>query len=253
MIKNIFLSYQKEIVFDDLNIDFAEGKISCLLGPSGTGKSTLLKIIAGIIPGGNAGEIFRGDISVNFTQIAYMAQTDLLQPWFNAWDNALLGHRLRGAVSPALRLAAQELFIKTGLQGAEKKFPDQLSGGMRQRVALVRTFLEDKPIILMDEPFSAVDAITRFQLQALAVELLKNRTVIFVTHDPLEALRLANDIYILSGQPATCMKVIELKSPPLRDLDHPELMAHQADLYRALVGTKEKLPTDSVGNSVINL
>jgi len=167
--------------------------------------------------------------------IAYMAQTDLLLPWFSALDNALLGARLRGSISTALQTKAKKLFVQVGLQGAEKKLPHQLSGGMRQRVALVRTLLEEKSIVLMDEPFSAVDTITRFQLQTLAANLLKKCTVLLVTHDPLEALRLADDIYILSGQPAKLDLILQLENSAPRDISDPVFTEHQVTLFQALM------------------
>jgi len=243
-LNNVFLSYHNEVIFNHLNLTISPGKFTCLLGPSGIGKSTLLKLIAGLIPYNNSSAVFRGHIHCDHKipltkQIAYMAQTDLLQPWFTALDNALLGHRLRGSMSNLLIAQAKKLFIQAGLQGAEKKFPHQLSGGMRQRVALIRTLLEEKSVVLMDEPFSAVDTITRYQLQTLAAELLKNRTVLFVTHDPLEALRLADDIYILSGQPAQLEKILELENPAPRDFNNRELMKHQATLFHALTRAKE--------------
>ncbi len=227
-LNDIFLSYDSEILFNQLNLTLSPGRWTCLLGQSGVGKSTLLKLIAGLIQ-------FQGTIQSSHPtplkeQIAYMAQTDLLQPWFTALDNALLGHKLRGPVSKNTLASAKKLFSDVGLDGALKKFPHQLSGGMRQRVALVRTLLEEKPVVLMDEPFSSVDTLTRFHLQTLSKELLKNRTVLFVTHDPVEAMRLGDDIYILSGQPATLKKIAD-------DLHHPEFIKHQATLVRALMGT----------------
>jgi putative hydroxymethylpyrimidine transport system ATP-binding protein len=238
-LENIFLSYDKEILFDNLNLTLSAGKCTCFLGPSGIGKSTLLKLIAGLISFKNFRGHIRCDNDVAITkQIAYMAQTDLLKPWFNALDNALIGYRLRGSLPKSLIAHTKKLFSLAGLAGAEKKFPFQLSGGMRQRVSLIRTLLEEKPIVLMDEPFSAVDTITRFQLQTLALELLKNRTILLVTHDPLEALRLADDIYILSGKPAKLTRITLHTFAP-RNMHHPEFIKDQAMLFTALSETHE--------------
>jgi len=244
LLENLHLSYQNEIVFKQLNLTISPSKWTCLLGPSGIGKSTLLKLIAGLIPAKISGEFFRGTIRTDNTmpvseQVAYMPQTDLLQPWFTAFDNALIGYRLRGFVPDSILKQAKKLFSLAGLDKALKKYPYQLSGGMRQRVALIRTLLEDKPIVLMDEPFSAVDTITRFQLQTLASELLKNRTVLLVTHDPLEALRLADDIIILSGKPAGIAHTMQLDSPAPRNMDNADVIHYQGLLFDALTKAKE--------------
>ncbi|HSW94016.1 MAG TPA: ABC transporter ATP-binding protein [Gammaproteobacteria bacterium] len=238
-LKNIHLSYRDEIVFDQFNLHISPGKWTCLLGTSGIGKSTLLKLIAGLIPANVSGEIFRGTILSDKSeplhqQIAYLPQTDLLQPWLTAMDNALMGHRLRGSISKNILSQTKKLFLLTGLDGAQKKFPYQLSGGMRQRVALIRTLLEEKSVVLMDEPFSALDTLTRFQLQTLAAELLKHHTVLHVTHDPHEALRLAHEIIILSGKPAMPTHVTSLKSETPREMDNAEVIHHQAILFNAL-------------------
>lgn len=224
------LAYDAHVLFDGLDFTLTAGKLTCLLGPSGIGKTSLLRLIAGLIPPTSFG-IDR--------QIAYMAQSDLLLPWFTALDNVLIGARLRGDFSTDMIARARHLLEKVGLHHAEKKYPRQLSGGMRQRVALVRTLLEEKPIVLMDEPFSAVDAVTRFELQTLAAELLKHRTVLLVTHDPLEALRLADNIYVLSGKPATLELAVQLHTAAPRDLNDQELIRHQGTLFDALVRAKE--------------
>jgi putative hydroxymethylpyrimidine transport system ATP-binding protein len=131
------------------------------------------------------------------------------------------------------------LFSQAGVKNAQYKYPRQLSGGMRQRVALIRTLLEDKPIVLMDEPFASLDTITRFELQNVASNLLKNRTVFLVTHDPLEALRLADDIYILAGQPANLTLFAEFNTTTPRDLTHPDILLNQALLFNALAQAKD--------------
>lgn len=244
-IRNATLKYQGVLIFDHLNLIIPAGKITCLLGPSGVGKTSLLEMIAGlIITKTNAEEFIQGDITDDQgrtlpSHIAYLAQNDSLLPWLNALDNALLGYHLRGNLNPTIIERAQSLFKKLGLAQAQKKYPRHLSGGMRQRVALIRTFLEDTPIILLDEPFSALDAITRFQLQTLTCELLKNKTVFLVTHDPTEALRLADKIEILAGRPARLQNSIELTTSAPRDLDNPEVLAKQAALFRALTAANE--------------
>lgn len=240
-IQEASLAFKDNIIFEHLNLTIKAGQCVCLLGESGVGKSCLLRMIANLITlaSENQSKITCDNSRPITDQIAYMAQTDLLLPWLTAEDNAMLYAKLHGNISKNEKARLNELFQQVGLTGANHKYPHELSGGMRQRVALVRTLIQDKPIILMDEPFSALDAITRFQLQTLAADLIKNHTVLLITHDPLEALRIADEIYILSGRPAQLNLIIKLKSDKPRDLDNPELKNYQATLYDALLRAKE--------------
>lgn len=240
-IRHAFLAYDNVVLFDDFNLTLTAGKCTCLLGPSGIGKSTLLRMIANLITNNTH---FKGEIKTDnelpvSQQISYMAQNDLLMPWLTALDNTLISTRLTGNATDDLTARAKELFEKVGLKGAENKYPRELSGGMRQRVALVRTLLQEKPIVLMDEPFSGLDAITRMQLQILTAHLLKNHTVLLVTHDPIEALCLADEIYIMSGEPAKLSSPFELKTDTPRDMAAPEVIQNQAKLFHALLAAKE--------------
>lgn len=239
IIRNLTLAYGDVVLFDHLNLTLKPGQWTCLLGSSGVGKSTLLRLIANLT---TPNASFQGEITTNSPepladQVSYMAQTDLLLPWLTTLDNILISSRLRGkAVSQS---HAQDLLNQVGLTNAMHKYPHELSGGMRQRAALVRTLIQDKPIVLMDEPFSAVDAITRLELQSLAAKLLVDHTVLLVTHDPIEALRLANEVMILSGQPAELSSVMSLTTAIPRDPADPEFIKHQADLFSALRQAKE--------------
>lgn len=242
-IKNAYLSYDNTHLFENLNLTLCAGKLTCLLGPSGVGKSTLLRMLANLVSNNT---LFHGEITCDnglplTQQTSYMAQTDLLMPWFTAFENTLLSGKLIGKVSSSLRSQAKDLLIKVGLKNDLNKYPHELSGGMQQRVALVRTLLQDKPIILMDEPFSFLDAITRYQLQTLTADLLRNKTVLFITHDPMEALRLADDIYILSGKPAKLNSHLHLTSPTPRDPADPELVKYHANLFHELIKAKETI------------
>lgn len=225
------LDFDGEPLFMDLRLRLEAGRWTCLMGPSGGGKTTLLRLLAGLQPGGR---VTASDGRPVGGRLALMAQTDLLLPWLTAIDNVLLGWRLRGgrrARSLELRERARALLARVGLADRAFALPATLSGGMRQRVALARTLMEDRPIVLMDEPFSALDAITRYRLQDLAAELLAGRTVLHVTHDPLEAARLGQVLLVLGGQPARLAPVPAPGSPPPRAPDGPEI----AGLHKALL------------------
>jgi len=168
-----------------------------------------------------------------------MAQQDRLLPWLSALDNVLLGYRLRGdeAARRKAEPRARALLAEVGLGDRLNDLPRTLSGGMRQRAALARTLCEDRPVILMDEPFAHLDAVTRLDLQDLAVRLLAGRTAVLVTHDPLEALRVAHEVRILQGAPFTVGPAILPPGAAPRDPADPELLALQARLIGELRGS----------------
>lgn len=237
-IRNGHLNYNQHVIFDDLNLEVATSQWVALLGVSGTGKSSLLHFIAGIIETKNiSGTIQCGNSMPITQQISYMAQTDLLLPWLTVLDNTMIGYKLRGTIKPDLKKITEKavfLLTESGLAEVIHLYPSELSGGMRQRVALVRTLMEERPIVLMDEPFSALDTVTSYKLQLLAIRLLQGKTVIFVTHNPTEALRLAHQIYVMSGQPAKIKKIIELETPAPREMNTPEMINLQIKLLQEL-------------------
>jgi putative hydroxymethylpyrimidine transport system ATP-binding protein len=235
------LSYRGRPLFDDLAVTFAAGRWTCLLGPSGVGKSSLLRLIAGLAPPGAKARIKCGDGAPIGGRLAYMAQQDLLLPWLSALGNVMLGPRLRNERrhSPEITDRARSLLARVGLAGKERRRPAELSGGERQRVALARTLMEDRPVVLMDEPFSSLDAVTRYRLQALAAELLVGRTLVLVTHDPLEALRLGHRIHVMSGRPARLDEPLEPAGEPPRDLREGKLLHLQGELMSRLVAASE--------------
>jgi putative hydroxymethylpyrimidine transport system ATP-binding protein len=240
-LKNISFSYKNNLLFDNLNLTLNPGKITCLLGPSGVGKSSLLRLLARLVPASSE-EHFTGTIHCDPYNVAYMAQNDLLLPWLSAFDNAVLITELNhfsGKEKKSLLKQANQLFERMGLMDCKHQLPKQLSGGMRQRVAFARTLLANKSMVVMDEPFSGLDAITRLEMQTLAAELLKNKTVLLVTHDLFEALRLGQEIYILTGKPAQLTYHLTLPSTIPRDLADPEVIHHQATLFHALACPKE--------------
>jgi putative hydroxymethylpyrimidine transport system ATP-binding protein len=222
-------------VFRDLAIDLPAGRWTCLLGPSGIGKTTLLRLIAGLLPTEPPTRIEADDGLGLAGRVAYLAQQDMLLPWLSVLDNVLLGRRLRRepVTGPGLE-RARRILAEVGLGANLADRPATLSGGMRQRAALARTLMEDRPLVLMDEPFSALDAITRLRLQELAATLLAGRTVLLVTHDPLEALRLGHQVLVMSGTPVAMTPALMPGGVPPRAVDSPELLGLQAELLRRL-------------------
>jgi NitT/TauT family transport system ATP-binding protein len=185
-----------------------------LLGPSGCGKSTLLLMIAGLLEP-TSGSITVGsgsEPSQRLRHCALMPQQDLLLPWRTALDNACLALENRGASRSAARAKAQPLFERFGLASFEQKYPSQLSGGMRQRVSFLRTLMADKDVFLLDEPFGALDAISRAEMQAWLLTAMTEvpKTVVLVTHDVEEALLLGNTVVVFSGRPARIADVIDV-------------------------------------------
>ncbi|MEM7209993.1 MAG: ABC transporter ATP-binding protein [Pseudomonadota bacterium] len=224
-----------EVLFDQLELNIPAKQWTCLLGASGVGKSTILKLIGGLPTGGQ----FDGSIEFKCAlpnggssapRIAYMAQSDLLLPWLSVRENVLIGSRLRG--DDANKSLADQLIAKVGLQAHGNKRPHQLSGGMRQRVALARTLMEDTPLVLLDEPFSALDARTRFEMQALAFDVLAEKTVLLVTHDVSEAVRLGHQLFVLSPGHVDSLSP-DLQSP-LRELNNADVLDFQSRVLLAL-------------------
>jgi putative hydroxymethylpyrimidine transport system ATP-binding protein len=218
-------------LFGPLAITLAAGRWTCLLGPSGVGKSTVLRLISGLPTGARfEGEIAAGDARPLDGRVAYMAQSDLLFPWLDLLGNVVLGARLRGEPPDVGR--ARELVASVGLEAHLGKRPRTLSGGERQRVALARTLMEDRPVILLDEPFSALDARTRAEMQELAAGLLDGRTVLLVTHDPAEAARLGHAILLMSAEGVIAAPTPT--APQVRAVDDPETLACQGRLLALL-------------------
>ncbi|MFS1974515.1 ABC transporter ATP-binding protein [Vibrio splendidus] len=222
-----------------LSLSLNAGKWTVLLGRSGCGKTTVLRYLAGLLDDKVEwqGTLATSDELPLTDRIAYMAQQDLLLPWLSVIDNVCLSHRFQNPVSDkALQTnQALELLAAVGLADHASTMPDQLSGGMRQRVALARTLMQDKPVVLMDEPFSALDAVTRHKLQSLACELLKDKTVVLITHDPQEAVRLADNLYVLQGTPANAQSLSVPNTPTPRVLD-----GECAELQQAILDQLER-------------
>ncbi len=230
------LSFDGEPLFTGLDFRLEPGLWTCLLGPSGVGKSSLLRMIAGLLPL-EQGTLRCSDGLELRKRLAWMGQQDSLLPWLTAEQNVLLGARLRGQPQDDAR--ALRLLKDVGIEAQAAQLPATLSGGQRQRVALARTLMEDRPLVLMDEPFSSLDAINRTRLQALSARLLQGRTVLLVTHDPLEALRLGHSIHVMAGRPAKIEGMAAPSGDPPRALDNHDLLERQADLLERLAQAQD--------------
>jgi ABC-type nitrate/sulfonate/bicarbonate transport system ATPase subunit len=209
-------------VLDRIDLDVAEGGFMTLVGPSGCGKSTLLRILAGLLTP-TAGDARIGGESVvgRRGHVAYMPQRDLLMPWRRALRNATVGAEIAGIARDEAERQAAGLFDRFGLAGFEDAWPAELSGGMRQRLALLRTFLCGRDVLLLDEPFGALDAITRRDMHGWLQQVLRadRRTVLLVTHDVEEALVLSDTVVVLSDRPARIVEQMPVDLPRPRTLD----------------------------------
>ena len=230
-IRGLTLRYDMRAIFENLDLDVDGGQFVVLLGTSGVGKSSLLKIVAGLSTPSSGGVTATDGVPLK-GRIAYMGQQDLLYPWLSVIENVMLGSRLRREKRDRER--ALDLLGRVGLADRAGAIPSQLSGGMRQRAAIARTLYEDRPIVLMDEPFSALDTFTRARVQDLAAELLRGRTALLITHDPLEACRLGHHLVVLSGHPAKLGAPIFIHGPTPRAPDDEELLHTQGHLMRVL-------------------
>lgn len=222
-------------ILDNINLTIKAGQWTALLGPSGSGKSTLLRLIAGLDTAADfAGSITSSQQTSLSGHVSYMAQDDLLLDWANVVQNVCLGARLRGQGYDETK--ARHIIQQVGLTQHADRRPHSLSGGQRQRVALARTLMEQKSIILLDEPFSALDARTRTDMQDLAAEHFKGQTVILVTHDPGEAARLCQSIYLL--QDCSVSFITALLPPFPKFIDDKAMFELQSELMTKIRQSK---------------
>ena len=218
-IDNVSMSFKTPTgVFEALapiTLSIPQGRFVSLIGPSGCGKTTIFNIIAGLLePTGGRVLIDDTDATGTIGRVGYMLQKDLLLPWRTVLDNVILGMEIQDVPLRAARQRALPLLQRYGLSGFEYLYPNSLSGGMRQRAALLRTLLFDTDVILLDEPFGALDAQTKMHMQEWLLGLWKdfNKTVVFVTHDVEEAIYLSDEVHVMATRPG---RVIEMMPIPI--------------------------------------
>ena len=221
-VKNVFKNYGETEALRDLSLDFPRGELTSLLGPSGCGKTTLLKIIAGLLPATSGEVIVNGQIVKEpGPDRAFVFQDFALLPWASVIRNVGFGLELRGVAKSERESIAAKYIGDVGLKGFENSFPHELSGGMRQRVGLARALSVDSQVLLMDEPFSAVDEQTRRKFQEDLLNLVKNenKTFIFVTHSIEEAVYVSDQIALLLPRPSRVSEIIRPTSFKNKDVD----------------------------------
>ena len=215
-VKNVSKSFDGRSVLQDISLTLAEGEAVCLLGVSGGGKTTLFNIIAGLLSP-DAGKVLLDgkDITNQPGHISYMLQKDLLLPYLTVEDNVSLPLLLKGMKKKEARRQVSPMFAGFGLDGTQKKYPTTLSGGMRQRAALLRTYMFSQDVALLDEPFSALDTLTKGSIHEWYLDVMEkiHLSTLFITHDIDEAILLADRIYLLCGSPGRIAKEIIIHRP----------------------------------------
>lgn len=245
-INNICMNYHsltaETPALKDVSFNVQEGSFLSIVGPSGCGKSTLLNIIAGLItPSSGKVVINRSNNNPSFLKIGYMFQKDQLFDWLNIWDNVLLGLKINHCITDENKNMVKNLLINYNLWEFRNHHPRELSGGMRQRVALIRTLALSPDVLLLDEPFSALDYQTRLNISNEVFEIIKKeeKTTIMVTHDISEAISMSDKVVILSNRPAVVVKDISLEfgenfSCPLKRRDSPNFRVYFNEIWKEL-------------------
>lgn len=219
-VSHAFVDAPEVQILEDISFHVNEGEIVSIIGPSGGGKSTIFNIVAGLLNPTKGSVYLNGDeITGKSGNVSYMLQKDLLLPFKTVLDNVALPKIISGFSKKEARDEARKYFAEFGLAGTEEQYPKMLSGGMRQRAALLRTYLFGKELALLDEPFSALDAITKENIHQWYLNIMNkiNLTTLFITHDIEEAILLSDRIYILKGRPASLSESIDINLPRPRD------------------------------------
>lgn len=223
-VRNVSKSFDGKAVLQDISIELNRGELVSLLGVSGGGKTTLFNVISGLLPP-DRGKVFLDgrDITNRPGQISYMLQKDLLLPYRTIEDNVALPLLLRGMKKKEARLRVSPMFAQFGLEGTQKQYPAQLSGGMRQRAALARTYMFSQDVALLDEPFSALDTLTKSSMHKWYLDVMEKirLSTLFITHDIDEAILLSDRIYLLSGSPGRIAGEIVIREAKPRRSDFP--------------------------------
>lgn len=221
-VEGVTFAYEDEVIIEDIHLELHDNELVCLLGASGGGKTTLFHVISGLNRP-NRGRVTLGgkDITGRPGQISYMLQKDLLLPYRTIQDNVILPLLIKGETKKKAREATAPYFAAFGLEGTQKKYPHQLSGGMRQRAALLRTYMFSREVALLDEPFSALDTLTKGEMHRWYLDVMEQLplSTLFITHDIDEAVLLSDRIYLLGGKPGKITDEIVIREPKPRRKD----------------------------------
>ena len=218
-IQGLTIRASEKTLVENLSLELATGRLTCLIGPSGCGKSSVIKWLSGVLApelrADGRARMDGADLKLPSPVIAYQPQQDTLFPWLTIAENAALGLDIRGMPRAAAQRKVRALFPNFGLEGHEDSFPDQLSGGMRQRAGFLRTMVQDARVLLLDEPFSALDAVTRLKMQDwLTARLAEDpRAVLLVTHDLFEATQIADRVLVMGSRPGRIIADIPIETP----------------------------------------
>lgn len=239
-VTGVTAGYGEKRIIEDISLELHEGELVSLLGASGGGKTTLFHVISGLLKAECGTITLNGkDVTGQPGQVSYMLQKDLLLPYRTIEDNVALPLLLKGEKKAVARKKVGEHFAEFGLEGTEKKYPHQLSGGMRQRAALLRTYMFSKEVALLDEPFSALDTMTKSEMHKWYLHVMDKikMSTLFITHDIDEAILLSDRIYLLTGKPGRITEEIVIRAPRPRDAEFnltEEFLEYKKKIIRLL-------------------